>query len=64
MVVNIPGGDLSKGTVLTPYAGPSPPKGSGLHRYIFLVYKQQGEVNVSATVKAQLYVRTLTPPFT
>ncbi|KAF6207749.1 hypothetical protein GE061_016197 [Apolygus lucorum] len=45
-VANIPGknlktgGDLSKGTTLLSYAGPTPPKGTGQHRYVFLVYEQ------------------------
>ena len=33
LVVNIPNGDISKGDIVVPYAGPSPP--SGRHRYIF-----------------------------
>ncbi|XP_076846423.1 phosphatidylethanolamine-binding protein 4 [Brachyhypopomus gauderio] len=32
-------GDV-EGTVLSEYAGPSPPKGSGFHRYQFLLYEQ------------------------
>lgn len=39
-VVNIPETDISKGEVLTGYRGSGPPKGTGLHRYVFLVYKQ------------------------
>lgn len=42
-VVNIPKTDISKGDSLTAYVGSGAPKGTGLHRYIFLVYKQQGE---------------------
>ena len=30
-----------------PYMGPGPPKGTGLHRYIFLLYKQDPAVSVS-----------------
>lgn len=30
-----------------PYIGPGPPKGTGLHRYIFLLYKQDPAVSVS-----------------
>jgi len=44
LVVNIPGSDISKGEVLAPYAGPHPSKGSGLHRYVFLLYKQQDRI--------------------
>ncbi|KAF9975280.1 hypothetical protein BGZ73_001130 [Actinomortierella ambigua] len=32
--------NISGGQTLTPYKGPSPPAGSGPHRYVFLLYKQ------------------------
>ena len=35
LVINIPNGDISKGYVVRPYARPTPPVGSGTHRYIF-----------------------------
>ncbi|XP_076270104.1 protein D3-like isoform X2 [Rhynchophorus ferrugineus] len=44
LVVNVPGSDVSKGEVLTAYVGSGPPKGSGLHRYIFLVYEQPEKI--------------------
>jgi len=45
IVVNVPGDiDISKGTVLTPYIGPGPPPGTGLHRYTFWVYRQKGAI--------------------
>jgi len=44
LVVNIPGADVSKGEVLSDYVGAGPPKGTGLHRYVYLVYKQPGKV--------------------
>jgi len=40
LVVNIPGNELAKGDTLSEYVGSGPPKGTGLHRYVFLVYKQ------------------------
>uniref|UniRef100_A0A146KTY3 Protein D1 n=1 Tax=Lygus hesperus TaxID=30085 RepID=A0A146KTY3_LYGHE len=51
-VANIPGknlksgGDVSKGTTLLSYAGPTPPKGSGQHRYVFLVYEQDTQQGI------------------
>lgn len=39
-VVNIPGSAVEKGDEVIEYFGSGPPKGSGLHRYVFLVYKQ------------------------
>lgn len=43
-VGNILGNDLSGGQVIVGYRGSGPPKGTGLHRYIFLVYEQQGKI--------------------
>ncbi|KAL1460502.1 hypothetical protein WDU94_012479, partial [Cyamophila willieti] len=45
LVVNIPGSDIAKGHTITEYAGPTPPKGTGLHRYVLLVYKQPKELD-------------------
>lgn len=39
-VVNIPGNDISKGDTLAEYVGSGPPKDTGLHRYVFLIFKQ------------------------
>ncbi|XP_031847462.1 protein D2 [Nomia melanderi] len=45
LVGNIPEENIAKGEVLAEYVGPAPPKGSGKHRYVFLVYKQnQGSI--------------------
>jgi len=43
----ISGQDLS-GEEVTAYAGPSPPKGSGPHRYVFLVWQQQQVVSMES----------------
>ena len=40
LVVNTKGNDISSGTVLSDHVGSGPPKGTGLHRYIGLVYEQ------------------------
>jgi len=45
LVTNIPGNDISKGEVLIGYIGSGAPKGTGLHRYIFLVYKQPSKLS-------------------
>ncbi|EFA03425.2 protein D3 [Tribolium castaneum] len=41
LVGNIQGGDVSTGDVIAEYFGSGPPKDTGLHRYIFLVYEQK-----------------------
>lgn len=40
LVINIPGNNIPEGQTLVSYMGASPPKGSGTHRYVLLVYKQ------------------------
>jgi phosphatidylethanolamine-binding protein (PEBP) family uncharacterized protein len=45
LVVNIPGDNIKNGDVLFKYKGPAPPKGSGKHRYIFLLYEQSERIN-------------------
>ncbi|XP_068152879.1 protein D2 [Drosophila tropicalis] len=40
LVGNIPGNQVDKGNVLSAYVGAGPPQGSGLHRYVFLLFKQ------------------------
>ncbi len=41
--------DISQGEVLAEYVGSGPPKGSGLHRYIFLLYEQPKELTFDET---------------
>ena len=40
LVTNIPGNRVDQGQVLSDYVGSGPPKATGLHRYVFLVYRQ------------------------
>ncbi|XP_055551535.1 protein D3-like [Wyeomyia smithii] len=44
IVTNIAGSDLTTGETLADYISSAPPEGSGLHRYVFLLYKQPGQV--------------------
>merc|ERR1711994_360714 len=44
MVGNIPGNNVSAGETLSAYVGSGPPEGTGLHRYVFLVYKQPSKL--------------------
>lgn len=34
---------LAKATVLTEYIGPTPPQGTGPHRYVFTLFEQPGD---------------------
>ncbi|KRZ77499.1 Dedicator of cytokinesis protein 1 [Trichinella papuae] len=44
LVANIPGCEINKGEVLSDYIGSGPPQGTGLHRYVFLVYQQKSNL--------------------
>lgn len=44
LIGNIPGCKIMEGDVLSQYIGAGPPKDTGLHRYIFLVYLQAGKL--------------------
>ncbi|KAJ0175522.1 hypothetical protein K1T71_008681 [Dendrolimus kikuchii] len=45
LVANIPGNYVEKGDVIAEYLQPFPLKGTGYHRYVFVLYKQDGSVN-------------------
>jgi len=45
LVVNIPGTNIKSGETLSQYVGSGPPQGTGLHRYVYLVYKQPGKIH-------------------
>lgn len=44
LVGNIPSCDVAKGDAIVEYVGPGPPKDTGLHRYIFLIFKQSDKI--------------------
>lgn len=44
LVTNIHGSDLSTGEHITEFAGSGPPKDTGLHRYIFLLFKHPNKI--------------------
>ncbi|XP_074062037.1 phosphatidylethanolamine-binding protein 1 [Macrotis lagotis] len=50
LVVNMKGNDISSGNVLSDYVGSGPPKGTGLHRYVWLVYEQKGPLKCDEPV--------------
>lgn len=49
LVVNIPGNDVTNGEILSEYVGSGPPKDTGLHRYVFLLYKQPEKIEFQET---------------
>ncbi|KAI1287976.1 Phosphatidylethanolamine-binding -like protein F40A3.3 [Halotydeus destructor] len=45
LVVNIPANEVGRGRTIYEYVGAGPPKGTGLHRYVYLAFKQPKELN-------------------
>ncbi|XP_037953957.1 protein D3-like [Teleopsis dalmanni] len=44
LVINIPGDKVAKGQTVVEFVGSGPPEGTGLHRYIFFVFKQAEKI--------------------
>lgn len=42
---NIPGNDISKGEQLCDYLQVFPVKGTGFHRYVFILFKQEQQID-------------------
>lgn len=51
LVGNIPGGAVQSGEELCHYLPPFPAKGTGFHRYIFVLFKQEGHINFQEDVR-------------
>ena len=45
---NIIGNDISSGETIVDYMRPYPPKGTGYHRYVYVLYKQTEKVDFSS----------------
>lgn len=57
LVVNIPELAIESGTEVSAYRGSGPPKGTGLHRYVFLVFKQpNGRIEPDEPHTPSMYV--------
>lgn len=50
LVVNIPGNDVALGQTIVEFIGSGAPQHTGLHRYIFLVFKQPNRLEVDEPV--------------
>ena len=57
LVANIPGDKVESGETWSEYIGSGPPKDTGLHRYVFLVYKQNGKIQDAEHGKRDKYTR-------
>lgn len=45
---NIPGNAVDKGETIIDYLQPFPPKGTGYHRHVFVLYKQDRKLDFSS----------------
>ena len=53
IVTNIQKGDIKSGDKVLSYVGPAPP--TGVHRYVFLLYKQSEKINFEAPEQRILF---------
>jgi phosphatidylethanolamine-binding protein (PEBP) family uncharacterized protein len=58
VVVNIPGSDVGAGETVASYIGPGPPFNSGLHSYVFLLYKQESKFDEATVAEATTYYKS------
>lgn len=66
--MNVNGTDLSSGDIIFPYRGSGPREGTGLHRYVFLLFRQansslQFEMNNETMERASTNTRSLISEF-
>lgn len=57
VVVNIPGNKVASGDEVLSYACPAPPYASGLHRYVFCLYRQKSKLAPSYVREAKEYYK-------
>ncbi|KAF3853159.1 hypothetical protein F7725_013847 [Dissostichus mawsoni] len=51
LVGNIPGGSVQEGEELCHYLPPFPPKGTGFHRYVYFLFKQEVRIDFQEDVR-------------
>ncbi|KAH9631181.1 hypothetical protein HF086_005952 [Spodoptera exigua] len=56
LVANIPGNSIEKGDTIVEYLQPIPLKGTGYHRYAYVLYKQDGNINYDVTKEDRTFV--------
>lgn len=59
VTINIPGDDISKGSIVIPYMGPHPPSGSGIHNYTFQLYKQTERKDIKPIREREISIEDL-----
>ena len=59
LVTNCKGSDPSSGTEVMPWAPPSPPAGTGRHRYLFGLFTHSSPVSISLSERGNVAVEDL-----
>ena len=54
LLLNIPSNNLNNSDTILPYKGPSPPFKTGVHRYIFELYKQNNRLELLEMVERNM----------
>lgn len=53
-VINIKGSDVSSGKEIVGFVGSGPPKATGLHRYTFVAYEQNGSIDYQEPIVSNM----------
>lgn len=56
LVVNIPDNSIQDGLPIVAFVGSAPPDGTGMHRYIFFVFKQSAKIDYNGPFVVNTYV--------
>jgi phosphatidylethanolamine-binding protein (PEBP) family uncharacterized protein len=46
LIINITDNDINDGEIILKYRKPTPPLGTGIHNYIFLLFEQNNKINI------------------
>lgn len=60
LVTNIKGGNLSTGKIILPYTPPTPPAGSGVHRYYVGLYSQSTPLSINSMERTGFSIDSFT----
>lgn len=59
VIINIPGDNINKGSIIIPYMGPHPPSGSGIHNYTFQLYEQTERKDIKPIKDREISIENL-----
>lgn len=56
LIINIPNKRVANGTTILPYTPPAPPPGTGTHRYITALFRQNTPISIKTIKRANFDV--------